>query len=121
MWIMMHQKLSTVDRLVQWGIEVEKVYVICKKAEETAEHLFLQCQFARKLWERLLGSIDHHSTVPLVWEQFQQWCIQYGKGKRATAQRFKTVLTEGIYGLWIERNNRIFEHKSRKEESIAKR
>ena len=30
------------------------------------------------------------------------------------------MLTEGIYGLWIERNNRIFEHKSKKEESIAK-
>ena len=30
------------------------------------------------------------------------------KGKRAATQMFKTVLTEGIYGLWIERNNRIF-------------
>ena len=33
---------------------------------------------------------------------------------------FKTVLTEGIHGLWIERNNRIFVHKSKKEENIAK-
>ena len=33
---------------------------------------------------------------------------------------FKTVITEGIYGLWIERNNRIFEKKSRLEESIVK-
>ncbi|XP_004229148.1 uncharacterized protein [Solanum lycopersicum] len=120
MWIMMHQKLSTVDKLVQWGIEVDKECVLCKNAEESAEHLFLQCQFARKVWKRILGSIDHRSTAPMVWEQFQQWCIQNGKGKRATTQRFKTVLTEGIYGLWIERNNRMFEHKSKKEESIAK-
>ncbi|TMW80981.1 hypothetical protein EJD97_013071, partial [Solanum chilense] len=31
MWIMMNQNLSTVDRLAQWGIEVDKVS-ICKEA-----------------------------------------------------------------------------------------
>ena len=84
------------------------------------EHLFLQCQFARKLWEKVLRMLEHQGTIPMVWEQFQQWCVKNGKGKRATAQMFKTLITEGIYGLWIERNNRIFEKKSRKEESIVK-
>ncbi|XP_010320549.2 uncharacterized protein [Solanum lycopersicum] len=119
-WIMMHQKLSTVDKVVQWGIEEGKECVLCKNAEKSAEHLFLHYQYARKVWKRILESIGQHSTVPLVWEQFQNWCIQNGKGKRATTQRFKTVLTEGIYRLWIERNNRIFENKSKKEENIAK-
>ncbi|TMW91178.1 hypothetical protein EJD97_014675 [Solanum chilense] len=75
MWIMMDQKLATVDR---------------------------------KLWGRLLSWIEQQSTVPLTWEQFLQWCIQHGKGKSSAAQMFKIVLTEGIYGLWMERNSRIF-------------
>ena len=33
---------------------------------------------------------------------------------------FKAILAEGIYGLWIKRNSRIFEHKSRNEEQIVK-
>ena len=115
MWIMMNQKLATVDRLTQWGIVVDKRCVLCKNTEESIEHLFLQCQFARKLWERLLGWIDQQITVPLAWEQFPQWCTQHGKRKSSAAQMFKIVLTEGIYGLWIERNNRIFEHKSKKK------
>ena len=49
MWIMMHQKLSTVDKVVQCGIESGKECVLCKNAEESAEHLFLQCQYARKV------------------------------------------------------------------------
>ena len=120
MWLMMNQKLSTVDRLVRWGLEVDKTCVLCKKADETNEHLFLQCQFARKLWESLMRMLKHRGSVPMAWDQFQQWCVQHGKGKRSAAQMFKTVITEGIYGLWIERNNRIFEKKSSKEESIAK-
>ena len=120
MWMMMNQKLSTVDRLTRWGLEVDKTCVLCKNADETIEHLFLQCQFAGKLWEKVLRMLEHQGTIPIVWEQFQQWCVQNGKGKRATTQVFKTVITEGIYGLWIERNNRIFEKKSSKEESIVK-
>ena len=73
MWIMMNQKLATVDRLTQWGIVVDKRCVLCKNTEESIEHLFLQCQFARKLWERLLRWIDQQITVPLAWEQFLQW------------------------------------------------
>ncbi|XP_004253221.2 uncharacterized protein [Solanum lycopersicum] len=115
-WIMMNQKLATVDRfapwgvdrLAQWAVAVDKTCVLCKNADENVEHLFMQCNFARKLWGRLLSWIEHQSTVPLIWEQFLQWCIQHGKGKSSAAQMFKIVLTEGIYGLWMERNSRIF-------------
>ncbi|KAK6788591.1 hypothetical protein RDI58_012389 [Solanum bulbocastanum] len=46
--------------------------------------------------------------------------VQNGKGKTKTAQIFKIILAEGIYELWIERNNRIFEKKSKMEENVAK-
>ena len=67
---MMNQKLATVDRLTRWEVIVDKVCVLCKNTEESIEHLFLQCQFARMLWERLLGLIDQQVTVPLAWKQF---------------------------------------------------
>ena len=55
----------------------------------------------------------------MTWEQFVQWTIMHGKGKRSAAKMFKTVLAEGVYGLWKERNSRIFEHKSRNEEQLV--
>ena len=108
MWILMNQKLATVDRLAQWGVAVDKTCVLCKNADENLEHLFIKCNFARKLWERLLSWIEQQSIVPLTWEQILQWCIQYGKWKSSAAQLFKIIFTEGIYGLWMERNSRIF-------------
>ena len=119
MWIMLNQRLMTVDRLAQWGIEVEKKCVMCKRDEETAEHLFIQCNYARRVWDRLLSSIERHTQVPMTWEQFVQWTIMHGKGKRSAAKMFKTVIAEGVYGLWKERNSRIFEHKSRSEEQLV--
>ena len=119
MWIMLNQRLMTVDRLAQWGIEVEKICVMCKRDEETAEHLFIQCNYARRMWDRLLSSIERHTQVPMTWEQFVQWAITHGKGKRSAAKMFKTVLAEGVYGLWKEIKSRIFEHKSRNEEQLV--
>ena len=93
---------------------------MCKNEEETAEHLFIQCNYARRIWERLLSSIERQTEAPMTWEQFVQWCIMHGKGKWAATQLFKFIIAEGIYGLWMERNSRIFEHKSRNEEQIVK-
>ncbi|TMW83919.1 hypothetical protein EJD97_000462, partial [Solanum chilense] len=75
MWIMMNQRLVTVDR---------------------------------RMWGRLLSWIEQLTTVPMAWEQFMQWCILHGKGKSSALQMFKTILAEGIYGVLMERNSRIF-------------
>nr|XP_010321228.1 uncharacterized protein LOC104647500 [Solanum lycopersicum] len=76
MWIMMNQRLATVDKLAQWGVVVEKICVLCKNADETVKHLFMQCNFARRMRGRLLSWIEQQSNVPMTCEQFLQWCIQ---------------------------------------------
>ena len=82
--------------------------------------MFIQCNFARRIWGRLLSWIGKHTTIPMAWEQFIEWCIIHGKGKRSATQIFKITLAEGIYGLWMERNSRIFEHKGRNEDQLVK-
>ena len=56
----------------------------------------------------------------MTWVQFIKWYILHGKGNRSAAQMFKIILAEGIYGLWMERNSQIFEHKSRNEDQLVK-
>ena len=58
------------------GVIVEKTRVLWKSADENAEHLFMQCNFARRMWGRLLSWIEQQSNVPMTCEQFLQWCIQ---------------------------------------------
>ncbi|XP_049372487.1 uncharacterized protein LOC125837396 [Solanum verrucosum] len=119
-WLMFNKKLATVDRLAKWGVESNKTCVLYKNADETIEHMIIQRQFARKLWERLFTWIHRHNDILRTRGQFIQWGNKHGKGKTTTTQIFKIILVEGVYGVWIEQNIRIFEKKSKTEENVAK-
>nr|XP_004240331.1 uncharacterized protein LOC101255200 [Solanum lycopersicum] len=99
LWILLNRKLATVDRLAKWGMALDKTCVLCKSADESIDHMFIQCQYAGEVWERLLRWIDNHSNRPRTWTQFIQWSIQNGKGKTTRAELFKRILVEGVYGL----------------------
>ncbi|XP_069144518.1 uncharacterized protein [Solanum lycopersicum] len=99
---------------------LDRECVLCKRAEESMEHLFIQCHYAEAIWERLLRWINAYSNMPKSWTEFIQWCTQNGKEKTGRAQIFKWILAEGTYGLWNERNKRIFEEKSKMIDEVVK-
>ena len=107
LWILLNRKLATVDRLAKWGMALDKTCVLCKNVDDM-EHMFFKCYYAGEVWERLLKWIGNHSIRAWTWTQFIQWSIQNGKGKTTRAQLFKTILAERVYGLWNQRNKRIF-------------
>ncbi|KAF3668014.1 hypothetical protein FXO38_08310 [Capsicum annuum] len=47
------------------------------------------------------------------WDQFSQWYLTKSKGKSKQRQLFKMTLDECIDAIWIERNLRIFEKRSK--------
>ncbi|KAK4717884.1 hypothetical protein R3W88_016222 [Solanum pinnatisectum] len=120
MWLMLHKKLPITDRLTKWGMVVSKRCVMCQNEEETIEHLVINCHFAIWLWSRLLKWMHQLDMMPTNWEQFMHWSIQHVKGKTISAHIFKIIMAECEYGIWIERNNKIFVQKSRTVESVAK-
>ncbi|XP_015077353.1 uncharacterized protein LOC107021245 [Solanum pennellii] len=121
LWILLNKKLATVDRLTKRGMTLDRDCVLCKSADESMEHLFIQCHYVEEVWERLLRWINVHSNMPKTWTQFIQWCVKNGKGKTVRAQLFKGILAEGVYGLLNERNKRIFEEKSSLIDEVVKR
>lgn len=49
MWLILHKKLATADRLKKWGLIISKTCTLCDKENETIEHLIIQCQFSCEL------------------------------------------------------------------------
>lgn len=49
-----HGHLNSTDRLTNWGIDVDQEWHMYGKAQDTNEHLFIDCEYARILMTRLL-------------------------------------------------------------------
>ncbi|XP_075092309.1 uncharacterized protein LOC142172559 [Nicotiana tabacum] len=43
LWLLMHGRLQTADRLKKWKIQVDEICCFCKQALETKEHIFAEC------------------------------------------------------------------------------
>ncbi|XP_019267527.1 PREDICTED: uncharacterized protein LOC109244828 [Nicotiana attenuata] len=108
-WLQMHGKLMTVDRLASWGINVDPICNLYNSHNEIRNHVFMECPFSSKVWEGVLKWVQ----VPLFrtsqWEQMEKWIIKASKGKSHRAQIFKLAYTEWVHTMRIERNQRRFE------------
>nr|XP_009757801.1 PREDICTED: uncharacterized protein LOC104210569 [Nicotiana sylvestris] len=120
MWIQCHGRMLTADRLTKWGIQVNPRCNLCNSADESHMHLFGECSFSRAVWCRLLKWLQMCDASVIPWTQMVTWVIIQSKGKSCKARILKMIYAEYIYGIWKERNNRIFEEKSRNAEQIAR-
>ncbi|XP_059277759.1 uncharacterized protein LOC132031906 [Lycium ferocissimum] len=58
LWLLMHGRLLTTDRLHKWGVPVDLSCVFCHNHDESREHLFVECIYGQSLWSRLLTWIQ---------------------------------------------------------------
>ncbi|WMV59396.1 hypothetical protein MTR67_052781 [Solanum verrucosum] len=102
------------------GPEVEKTCSVCQMQKESREHLFVHCTYVRRLWDRILRWMNYPKYSAATWEQHIQWTISNAKEKSKKAQMFKMMYAEITYGIWNERNQRIFKKRKQPWETIAK-
>lgn len=85
-----------------------------KKEGELGNHLFLHCDFASKVWRFFQQAL---SIYFVMLESADGLFHQWGGGgvvKGARGKIFVHALMQGIlWGLWKERNHKIFEDKRR--------
>lgn len=55
LWLTLHGKLRTKDKLIKWGLKVHSDCAFCQTMYETNDHLFFECGVTRGLWYRLLS------------------------------------------------------------------
>ncbi|XP_019264286.1 PREDICTED: uncharacterized protein LOC109241913 [Nicotiana attenuata] len=120
MWLLIQDRLMTCDRLINWKINVEPECVMCKQENETRDYLFWQCPYATQVWNKMCRWLGRQQLGNGNWQQFLQWTIRQAKGKSTYAMTFRMIFAETVYHLWLERNRRVFEKKSRKEEQITR-
>lgn len=106
-WLAIHNKLSTSDRLVQFGVIDSSCCSFCTD-EETHDHLFFNCPYTKQVWDivSLKSQFRWHAQTLASW--VSHLCTFKGKGLSSIIAKLSFTVT--LYHVWIERNTRKFQN-----------
>lgn len=101
-WLMLRNRILTVDNLVRRGWNMPNRCSMCKRKEETVKHLFRQCSYIAELKYK----IERQMRLPS--------CLKFRTGNYKEAMlssqytEVKKVQITTCFVLWRERCRRIF-------------
>ena len=114
---LVHESVLISENLERRGIEGSFCCPLCNRSKETIHHLFLNCSFARKVWELLVclwvGNIDLPGNIHqdfLSWDKMYQG--NFDNNKKGLKTYWLTLPKFIFWFIWNERNQRIFKDKA---------
>lgn len=118
-WIIMWGRLNTRDRLRRIGLQVPQYCPLCGDQTETAEHVFIQCDYAvrcRQKLEQCLGVSP--STADL--NSFSAWLHKPAVGA-FKCQTIQCTFSAMLYHLWMQRNQAIWKQSIDRHDVVLNR
>ncbi|XP_021971459.1 uncharacterized protein LOC110866624 [Helianthus annuus] len=108
----MEGKIPTATALRNRGLNIPDVTCkICGAAEETADHVLIQCNFAKRIWDKIVNWIGipmvnlEGSIKDLLQELFG---LQRNKKVRKATH---AIAIQTMWILWKNRNGKVFSNK----------
>ncbi|XP_021850218.1 uncharacterized protein [Spinacia oleracea] len=90
LWLAVQGRLPTKDRLQHWGISTDGMCTLCGQ-----------------VWQQVLQLLKIQRPS-LGFEQEIQFAVRMRKRSTGINKVFAVVFAEVVYGLWIQRNQRVF-------------
>ncbi|XP_057719921.1 uncharacterized protein LOC130934359 [Arachis stenosperma] len=118
-WFVLTDMVNTKERLSRLGIlnQDDQSCVLCNKEIEQIHHLFLGCDFAWQVWSAWLYVFGRLWSLPgLMKDHFLSW-TEEPRRKEDRKQQLRCFCAI-IWNIWLERNRRIFQNRSRGVEEI---
>jgi hypothetical protein len=114
-WLVDKNKISTWDNLLRKGWNGPNICQLCYKDEEIVSHLFIHCEFARKVWNFI--SLDRQLTTTWQGISIADCFVNWLSSERA----HKLLPPVVIWHIWLARNSLIFENSTPSNNSVAYR
>jgi len=109
-WRLLRNRLPTKDNLVrQRVLSLDDAACVSRcGSQETANHLFLECDVFGSIWSQVwlwlgISSVSHDDIV----QHFTQFIYMSGL-HRSTHMFFRIIWFTSVWVLWKERNDRVF-------------
>lgn len=118
-WLVMHQRLRTLDLLVMLGVLEENKCLLGADGEESHNHLFFQCSYSVQCLE-LVKSWLHLSSAQVLLQR--QWFILQKSRRTGLQKRVIVVVFSGlVYSIWWARNEAVWNQVVWRPETLFKR
>lgn len=103
-WLVIKSRLPTRDRLLQWGLQVQPLCLLCNVFPESRDHIYWDCDMAFQLWTRVAARCGF---APL--RNWQHAIDQLLSLPPRANSRLITLLAwqASLYWIWNERNTRL--------------
>ncbi|XP_074266932.1 uncharacterized protein LOC141590225 [Silene latifolia] len=98
-WLVAHEALNTVDKLLTYGMDVDACCLLCEQANDSLAHLFFDCQYSRRVMMSLqqVTGCSFPLAVDLSW-----WS---NRGGTIVQRGVQIALFLGaLYSIWFQRN-----------------
>ncbi|KAJ4768712.1 RNA-directed DNA polymerase (reverse transcriptase)-related family protein [Rhynchospora pubera] len=116
-FLLYNNRLLTQQQLSRRGCQVTQGCSLCLSNElEDSIHLFFNCSFISSLWNRLKQTWQLPGLFPL---DSTQSSIASLLNQVSDDTGLASLVCTTFWGVWLERNNRIFRNKSRMVEMVA--
>jgi hypothetical protein len=110
MWFTLKDRLWTTDRLERRGLEHPRECALCCQEPENADHISVQCCFAREAWYNLLLKFRLHRFTPGRTETLKEWWRRLSAAIPSVHRKEINALVILVTRcLWLERNSRVFD------------
>lgn len=76
----------------------------CLEEEESVEHLYFQCPFAKHIWKGSQLGLDFESWQSLLVQEWIEWWFRNPPDEQAIVEAIKV-----LWGIWIHRNKAVFQ------------
>ncbi|XP_024978272.1 uncharacterized protein LOC112515604 [Cynara cardunculus var. scolymus] len=124
LWLAIKERLRTREKLVSWNIGDASECVFCKKHLESHNHVFMDCDFSKDIWNSFLALVNLDGFFVDIVDKDDGWArfikISSIPCKKSCWNLIKRWLFGAVvYFIWQERNYRIFQAKERKVDGIC--
>ncbi|CAI0440264.1 unnamed protein product, partial [Linum tenue] len=109
-WLVYHNRVLSLDNLKRRGLYLANRCVLCKKDEESVQHLLVDCDFVRRIWILMYGRRSRTPSLNgAIAHVLANWVSADGDG---IEKWFDVCILHSVWwAVWLERNQRTFEDK----------
>ncbi|GKC07260.1 retrovirus-related pol polyprotein from transposon TNT 1-94, partial [Tanacetum coccineum] len=112
-------RLLTQDKIMAWGTKTGLLCSLCKKVNDSHDHLFFLCDYSKDMWNRLAPMMNMTRTV-YKWDEVVTDLLKFKHGKNIWSVMRRISFAAMIYYIWQERNQRLFRGENRDREILFK-